>query len=319
MAGRYNKCPKWKLDLSQRSGWMLRVVKLDRVSLSLSIKFEWFFVVRESLVDISEKYGFSWTYKKKEHCEHVSANMICGSESLRVSVCRAYSHRWIQYEFTGEIDFDQFQQRLIVLGEYSLANAMAAGTTKRIELAVDVFGMHTSEVLCHSAGVRSGKPVPNGERTGWSIYLGSRLGMRQFVIYDKNQELSDKGKPHGSGNLLRIELRLYKIQLPLANFAELFSAYDPFMGLYVVRRQSIELAGPKIKCWSMLIGTCIDYGVWVGLKYFPAQKRSLLNAMKALNMKVRPGPLDFLPMLVRLREATVNMKPVDEDGAFIAI
>lgn len=298
---------------------MLRVVKLDRVCLSLPIKFDWFFVVRDGLKFISEEYGYKLTPGNNEHSGGLSVHMVCGLESMRVSVYRAYSYRWIQYEFTGEVDFAKFQQRLVVLGEYSLANAMAVGTTKRLELAVDVFGMHTSDVLCHCTGARSGHPVSNVAKTGWSIYMGSRLSSRQFVVYDKNQELADKGKPHAAGNLLRIELRLYRLPVPISKLIEVFEQVDPFDGLLVASTEVIESAGPKIKHWSMLIDACAKYGVCGALKCFPTQKKSLLNALKKSNMKIRPRGHDFVKMLLRLRAATIALMPVDENGALIEV
>lgn len=293
---------------------MLRIPRIDRVVLTLSIDPKWFSVVIDNLHCTCIEYGYKCKAYHKNHMQCWDAMMeICG-ERLRISIRQAYQYKWIEYSFTGEIDFAAFQEKLLLLQEYGLGNALTQGRIKRLELALDLPGLHTSALVCHCFGAHSGFVKQNPAGTGVTYYLGSLDSNRQFVMYDKNQQLRDMGKMATPGEMLRIELRLYRKEFPLAHAAMHLEQSDLFSKFCFAYRSAMLTKPTKIATWGMLINACIQQGAPAALKAFPEQKKTFLNHLRDSRLNVAPRFKDFAPAFSRILAKTKAMNPIDHVG-----
>jgi Arm DNA-binding domain len=99
---------------------------------------------------------------------------------LRVSVLQYMKSRWIAYEFKGKVSVSLFDSATVLFGEYSFANALQSKRTKRLELAIDYFGLHSTEYISHYHGIKNSRVDSNDLENGFTQYSGSRYGRTQL-------------------------------------------------------------------------------------------------------------------------------------------
>lgn len=259
---------------------MLRKIELDLVRLVLPVDPEWFSAVIDNLEFIAGEYGFNFKKVYQNHSKKWVLLMKHGNEQMTVAAYYVFKYRRIEYRFKGEVNYLAFQGYLLLLNEYGLANAMMYGRIKRLELAIDILGVHTKDLICHRGGLHLGKIVINEAGTGRTIYLGSRDGETQFAIYDKAQELKDKGHAHPTGDLLRVEIRLMNRKCDFQQLVEELYEDDPFRKFMITKRSLLQTEQKNLKNWHILLETCLIYGVPWAIKQFPVQRKTLLNALK---------------------------------------
>ena len=259
---------------------MLRKIELDLVRLVLPVETEWFSAVIDNLEFIAAEYGFKCKKVFKKHTRKWLLRMKHGDEQMTVAAYYVYKYRRIEYRFKGEVDYLAFQGYVHLLNEYGLGNAMRYGRIKRLELAIDIPGVHTKDLICHRGGLQLGKIVTNAAGNGRTIYLGSSDGETQFAIYDKAQELKDKGHVHPTGDLLRVEIRLLNRESDFWQLVKELHEDDPFRKFMITKRSSLQAEQKMLKNWHILLETCSLYGVPYAIKQFPVQRKTLLNALK---------------------------------------
>lgn len=313
LASLHNKCDIWKLGWVPKAcpmrPMMLRIMRLDLVRLVLPVEPQWFSVLIENLSFIGEEYGFK--------CKKFSGGagmkwllwMKIGDQQLTVVVYYAYAYRRIEYRYKGEIDYQAFQDRLAVLQEYGLASAMVYGRVKRLELAIDVPNAHTKDFICHCGGLHNGSVLINAAGNGRTFYLGSQLGYRQFAVYDKAQQLKDKGEPHPKGDLLRVELRILNRSCSFVDLVKDLFENDPFRQFHIVRKSTLLAEPKKAKHWSLLVEACSTVGVAKATKQFPEQRKTLLNALKTHSFEsLKPKLKEFEGVFGRYLSAANALK-----------
>lgn len=259
---------------------MLRKIKLDLVRLVLPVEPKWFSAVVDNLEFIAKEYDFECKKVFKKHTRKWLLLIEHGNEWMTVMAYYVYEYRRIEYRFKGEVDYQAFQSYLLLLQEYGLANAMIYGRIKHLELAIDIPGVHTKDLICHRGGLHIGKIITNAAGNGRTIYLGSSEGATQFAIYDKAQQLKDKGHAHPTGDLLRVEIRIQNRECNFWQLVKELHEDDPFRKFMITKRSSLQAEQKMLKNWHILLETCSLYGVPYAIKQFPVQRKTLLNALR---------------------------------------
>jgi hypothetical protein len=248
---------------------MLKLVQSDLIRLVLSVESKWFSVLVDQLEFMRGEYGYPLKMYKRPSSKIWIMKIELGQESLTLALYYVYHHKCLEFRFKGEIRFDLFEQRLILLQEYSLRRALLWGRVKRLELALDIFGVKSKDYIFHVGGAKTGFVCMNADDTGRTYYLGSRESSKQFACYDKSQECKDKGKPHTSMDMLRIELRILRRSVCLLDLIKDLVESDPFDSLYVAPKAAMLNESKKVKNWKLLIEMCSTSGVPNALKAFP--------------------------------------------------
>ena len=124
----------------------------------------------------------------------------------------------------------------------------------------------------------------------------------------------DMGKMAAPGEMLRIELRLYRKEFPLAHAAMHLEQSDLFSKFCFAYRSAMLAKPTKIATWGMLINACIQQGAPAALKAFPEQKKTFLNHLRDSHLNVAPRFKDFAPAFSRILAKTKAMNPIDHVG-----
>lgn len=110
--------------------------------------------------------------------------------------------------------WEKFQSLFDILASdndptYSLSHAMDTGKISYIEVARDFAGAEKEKIIPWATHARKGFVFKDhGKGINGTTYLGSKDSPRNFAIYDKKQQLKDKGLPCPYPSLLRVEVRL---------------------------------------------------------------------------------------------------------------
>lgn len=273
---------------------MLSVSQVDRVRLHLQVPKGIYWPMETQFTELAHLHG---TKPQKVLGNKALVGrwieLIVDGERLRISLCRQYGRRWIEYQFTGAIDVRKFEERLVLLWEATLCHAIVYGTVKRLEFAVDFAGRHTSAFLFHRLGAKTSKVMTNAAKNGTSYYVGSRQSSAQFIAYDKGQELADKqGLKHGPA-LLRLEARLLNRKESLAAIAQALEngSERPFENVRVIPMAAAKALKSNVAQWHHFIDRAAAVGVPRALAESPSRKTFLTYLEKiATPMVSTPGP-----------------------------
>ena len=214
-------------------------------------------------------------------------------EKFQLGVMRSYGSAWIEYGFKGSPNFQNFDNATILFAERSFGNAIAKANVFRLEMAVDFSELMSSQFISHYRGVRKSWMVKSKKSGGKTQYNGSVHNL-QFVLYDKTQEVTDKGGTSICEKLLRMELRLHKRKESLLQVINNFYKSDPFENVFVVQKEVALKYKTKIKNWPLFISACTLHGTAVALQKFSPHKKSFLKILKKLSTDtIRPYLHDF--------------------------
>lgn len=235
---------------------------------------------------------------------------ICPSgHRLQISVLQCMKSRWVAYSFGGIVPVQAFQDATVLLGEFSFANALNSNRVKRLELAIDYVNRRSSEIISHRKGVRTSRVISNDLGTGITQYSGSSESCTQLVVYDKAQEILDKGKVPPLPEMLRIELRFQNREVPLLDLVTELLNDDPWKGVYLVDKKAALLHVTAITAWPLFLSVCSELGVARALQHFPKHKKTFLTALKVPALQIRiPTMQDFEGPLKKLLEQLSSVK-----------
>lgn len=280
---------------------MLKRIVIDAVRINYPFNFGFLGYLISQLIDIAEHHGVKTKKVVQKMIYGRTTTLKINKQELQVSVLKCGKSRWVSYRFRGIIDVDVFEAATVLLGDWSFRNAILTGHVKRLELAVDFSGLHTSQFVCHFKGMRKSNVISNEDSTGVSYYCGSRKGRSQMVVYDKAQEIRDKGGLPFCQHLLRTELRIQTRKKPLLEVIQEIWAADPFENFYIVDKEKALSLKTKIQDWPIFLTTCSLIGTANALREFPQHKKTFLEMLKTLSLpKLTPSILDFKNMLCGL-------------------
>lgn len=296
---------------------MLKISNVDLVQVHLPAHAGIWTVLAEILHDVASTHGVpckkvtSKLGKAEMHGWYV--DLPLEGERLEVGLYRCCSRRWVMYRFKEAVDVNAFEEVLAPLAEASLVHAMVKGTVKVLELCVDFAGLKSSDYVLHRKGVRSSSVKKNALQTGISQYSGSPGALLQAVLYDKGEEIRDKGGKTSFKHLLRFELRLRNRKASLMKLMHEIGTNDPFAGTYIVELKAVLPQKTKIASWGVFVSMCGIFGVAVALRLFKSHKETFLKLLKGLNVKeLVPCGRDFLPILALLLPPNLVSKALND-------
>lgn len=280
---------------------MLKIIVIDAVRINYPFDGEYLQALRDQLIDTAEYHGVKIKNVAKKMTYGLTTTLKINTQELQVSVLQCAKSRWVSYRFKGVVDINAFEAATVLLGDWSFASAIHSGHVKKLELAVDYSGLHTSQFVCHYKGVRKSNVITNDDSTGVSYYCGSRNSRIQMVVYDKAQEIRDKGGLPFCEHLLRAELRIQTRKEPLLEVIQEILNVDPFDSFYIVDKEKALSLKTTIQDWSKFLSTCSLIGTAKALRKFPQHKKKFLEMLKALSLlKLTPSVFDFTNMLCAL-------------------
>ena len=275
---------------------MLKVISIDAVKLHWSISKNDVGLLMGQIYEIAAQHHVKVKTIEASHNNPSwgrRVNLKIEGERFQLGVMTSYKSAWIEYGFKGSPNFQNFDNATILFAEKSFANAVAKANVFRFEMAVDYSGLMSSEFISHYRGVRKSWAVQSKKSSGKTQYSGS-VHNKEFVLYDKTQEVIDKGGTSICEKLLRMELRLHKRKESLLQAINNFYKSDPFENVYVVQKEVALKHKTKIKNWPLFISACTLYGTAIALQKFAPQKRSFLKILKKLSADaIKPCLQDF--------------------------
>lgn len=286
---------------------MLKRIVVDAVRINCPFKGEFLEALKDQLIDTAEYHGVKIKKVAKHKTYGLTTTLKINNQELQVSVLQCAKSRWVSYRFKGVVDIDAFEAATALLGDWSFARAIDSGHVKKLELAVDYSGLHTSQFVCHYKGVRKSNVITNDDSTGISFYCGSRNSRIQMVVYDKAQEIRDKGGLPFCQHLLRTELRIQTRKEPLLEVVQEILNADPFDHFYIVEKEKALGVATTIQDWSKFLSTCSLLGTAKALRKFPQHKKKFLEMLKALSVpKLTPSVFDFANTLSALINGVIG-------------
>lgn len=275
---------------------MLKVISIDSVRLHWTISRNHAGLFMGQLHEIADHHHVE---VKTINATHKSSQwgfriwLIIEGKRLQLGVMRCYGSAWIEYGFKGIPDIQKFDTATILFSEWSFGNAIAKANVHRFEMAVDYSGLMSTQFISHYRGSRKSWIAQNKKSSGQSQYSGS-VFTGEFVLYDKAQEVTDKGGTPICGNLLRMELRLHKKKETLLQILDDVVKSDPFQNVYVIQKERALKYKTKIENWPLFISACTLYGTAIALQKFSKNRKPFLKYLKALSDDtLRPCLQDF--------------------------
>ena len=171
------------------------------------------------------------------------------------------------------IAFLKAQLEALVLDGLSFADIIVNGKVTRVDIAVDIVGVHLADLLVttktegkqHWYLSDKGKP-----ETG---YLGMKKGDKnaKWTAYNKRQQLKDnpnhpETQAYGGLSRTRIEYRA----APMKAFPELVSLKSPFTEISLAYPKAPK--GVKSYEWTFFIDSCVRRGQTAALAMLPGGK-----------------------------------------------
>jgi hypothetical protein len=292
---------------------MLMQKGLDAIRINVDFDKSLWNMLTQQLIDMAALQGLKWWSVKgaEKKINGLATEIYIAGVRLQISVLQCMKSRWISYEFKGKISVSLFDAATVLFGEYSFANALCSKRTKRLELAVDYFGLHSTDYISHYHGIKTSRVISNALENGFTQYSGSKCGRTQLAVYDKAQEIVDKGGVPIFKTILRIELRLLNRKQSLPQLVERLLHNDPFNKVSLVRVDAAMKHETNIAAWPMFLSAAREFGVAKALKLFPEHKKSFLKFLKVPSIQTRiPSMADFGDALIDLLEqvASVNLQ-----------
>ena len=140
---------------------------------------------------------------------------------------------------------------------FSLDHAMDTGKVSYIEIARDFVGVEKESILPWTSHSRKGDIFKDHEQgTKGAIYIGSKDSPRQFVTYDKKQQLLSKGISCPHSSLVRIEARLRNPGVLARDINQLGNPFEP---LHIASLSKARVLS-KDKAWQLFIQTAENDG-----------------------------------------------------------
>lgn len=134
---------------------------------------------------------------------------------------------------------------------------MDMGKVSYLEIARDFVGVAKESILPWTNYSRKGDIYKDHEQgTKGAVYIGSKDSPRQFVAYDKRQQLRAKGLTCPYNSLLRIEVRLRNPGILARDIEQLG---NPFDSLHIASLSKAR-ALSKEKAWQAFIQTAENDG-----------------------------------------------------------
>ncbi len=283
---------------------MLMQMGLDAIRVNVNFNKKYWNLLTGQLIETAVMNGVKIKPVSNHSTNGLTTTLVIGSERLQVSVLQCFKSKWIAYRFKGSISVNIFDEATLLLGEYSFLNALRDHGVKRLELAVDYLGLHTTQFISHYLGVKKSHVESNAQSTGFTQYSGSRNSAIQLAVYDKAQEIRDKGGVPIISNLMRIELRFQDRESSLPNLIVEAFDKDPFSKVLIVSKVSALKYETSIKAWPPFLSCCSDMGVANALQHFKEHKKSFLEALRMPGLQCRiPSMNDFEKPLVQLLSA----------------
>lgn len=291
---------------------MLMQKGLDAIRINVDFDKSLWNMLTQQLIDTAALQGLKWWPVKgaEKKINGLATEIHLEGACLQVSVLQCMKSRWISYGFKGKVSVSLFDSATVLFGEYSFANALCSKRTKRLELAIDYFGLHSTDYISHYQGVKASQVIYNDLGNGFTQYSGSRCGRTQLVVYDKAQEIVDKGGVPIFKTILRIELRLLNRNQSLPELVDHLLHDDPFDKVSIVRLDKALELESNIAAWPLFLSYARDFGVAPALKIFPKHKKSFLKFLKVPSIQTRrPCMSDFSDALIDLLKqvASVNL------------
>ena len=273
---------------------MLMQKGLDAIRVNVNFDKQYWNLFTDQLIEIALLNGVKYKVVSYKFINGITTTLVRGSETLQVSVLQCFKSKWIAYRFKGCIDFASFDEATLLFSEYSFLNALRDHRVKRLELAVDYVGLHTTQFISHYLGTKKSHVVSNVQGNGFTQYSGSKDGEVQLAVYDKTQEIIDKGGSPLFSKLMRVELRIQNTQNSLPNLIVNSFVDDPFSRVLLITKESAFNHDTAIKAWPVFLSCCSDIGVAQALQQFKQHKKSFLNALRMPILQSRaPSINDF--------------------------
>ncbi len=268
-------------NLQRSEDDVLKVSLIDRVVLRRSIpSFEIYGKLEHGLDDIADLAGSSVVLFKKGDMAGRHVWISLDARRVRVRLFKSFGVPYIDYAFGGETDLGLFDAYTFALEEWGLAASLAYGWVDRLELAFDVPGLHTSELLTHLVGVKTSQVMANQTGSGFSYYSGKPKETVQLIAYDKSEQLSDVGLEPRWPSCVRVELRFSDASRTLAELYDLILLKDPFARLRFVRIKDAMAQKTSIPNWMPFLQASKHFGVAAALQAFPHQKKTFLSYLE---------------------------------------
>lgn len=273
---------------------MMRCIALDAIKIHYPIPSGQLGFFISQLIDLAKFHKGKMKSVQQDMTYGRTAILKIDGQELQITALKCCKSEWIGYRFKGLINVDAFESATVLLGEWSFRNALLMGSVKKLELAIDYQGLHTSQFVIHYKGMKTSNVICNSEATGSTYYSGSRNGKTQMVVYDKAQEIRDRGGVPFCGNLLRAELRIQNRKESFPEVIQEIFDFDPFRDFYIVDKIAALGEKTKIKEWPIFLSTCSMLGTAGALRQFPQHKKSFLELLKKLSIaKLTPSIFDF--------------------------
>ena len=275
---------------------MLKVISIDAVKLHWPISKNDFGLLTGQIYETADHHQVEVKTIEATKNNPSWGRRIClniEGESFQLGVMRSYKSAWIEYGFKGIPNIQNFDSATLLFAERSFAHAVAKANVFRFEMAVDYSGLMSSQFISHYVGVRKSWMVQSKKSGGKTQYSGSVYNL-EFVLYDKAQEVTDKGGKSICEKLLRMELRLHKRKDSLLQIISNFVKFNPFQKAYVVQKEVALKYKTKIKSWPLFILACTHYGTAIALQKFSSHRKPFLKILKQLSSDaVKPYLQDF--------------------------
>ena len=273
---------------------MLMQKGLDAIQVNVDFDKKHWNLLTDQLIETALHNKVKFKVVSNKNTNGLTTTLIKGNEKLQVSVLQYYKSKWISYRFKGGINIVSFDEATLLLGEYSFLNSIRDHRIKRLELAIDYVGLHTTQFISHYLGVKKSHIHSNNQCNGFTQYSGSKDGKTQLVVYDKAQEILDKGGVPLFPKLMRIELRIQNRQSSFLNFILNALSNDPFSKVLLVNKSAALKHNTALKAWPLFLSCCSSVGVAQALQQFKPHKKTFLQALKTPSFQSRiPSMADF--------------------------
>jgi hypothetical protein len=172
------------------------------------------------------------------------------------------------------IAFLKTQLEKLVLDGLSFSDIIAKGKVTRVDIAVDIVGIHLADVLLLVKGGGKQHWYLSGDGKPETGYLGmsKKAKNAKLKAYNKRQEVKDHSKvpveqAHGGLSHTRVE---YIFKTPNKSFLELNTLKNPFDKISLAYPKAPK--GVKAYAWVFFMDSCVRRGQTAALAMIPEGK-----------------------------------------------
>lgn len=266
---------------------MLRVHCVDRVIVSKSMApahYGWMHGQFSDLAEYEKVPLKKVSPKPNDPSYGVTMQFSSAGKKVRVSMLKAYDLVRVEYDFNGIADIEEYESRTALLTDWSFREALLHGRVKRFELAIDLPGLKSTNFICHLKGSKFSNVQSNKEKNGFSHYSGKYDSRSQLVMYDKAQEIRDKGGDSYAEDILRVEYRILKSPTSFSQGLDIHALQEKMASsIYVIEIDKALAIKNAIPAWPIFLSTCKQEGTAYALRQFPHHAKTFLARLKALS------------------------------------